>query len=175
MAPNIVFTRRNIQIAHKDRFSRGIRTKRIAHLRQKIELLAKFFVDLPIGNIAPCGNVEIMDNHPIGEARRHMAGMTKPSPIPRARLFKRQLGQDCYAIISFLTTCDHVGVAQRRKAFGRDFFNGAFAFLQAQNIWRFFTQQFQHQFFTQPHRVDVPCCKCERHFAMPFDETCPLS
>ena len=163
MIPNVILTRGDVEVPHKDRLFGLVAMEPVAHLREVIELLAKLLIDLAVGFVAACGDVEVVDRRAILKLGRHMAGVAQHGEILITRIHQRQFRQDRHPVIALLPPRDHMGVARRLERLDRDLVHGAFAFLQAQNIWPVFGQQFQHQRLAQADGVDVPSGEGKGH------------
>jgi hypothetical protein len=59
----------------------------VAHLGEEIQLLAKFLILGAVGDIAPGGDIAVVDHHPVGQPCGHVAGMAEGGEIFAPRIF----------------------------------------------------------------------------------------
>ncbi len=128
----------------------------VAHRGQIVELLAELHVHLAVGNIAPRGNVEIVDGNAAIQPRGNMARMSEIDEVMRAHLLEGQFRQDRHAVVALLPARDDMRVAKAPESFERDQVDRRLAFLETEDIGRFLGHQPVDQTRAQPHRVDVP-------------------
>ncbi len=156
VVPDVVFARRDVEIADEDRPLGRVRGKCARMWSRKSSFWPNFSFLSAVGNVAARRHIGAMDRHPVRQPRRHVPRVAERGEIFSAHVFQRQFRQDRHAVVALLPPRHEVIIAQRAEPLGRDQLDRALAFLQAENVGRLFLQKPPDQPLAQADRVDVP-------------------
>ena len=139
VAPDIVFQRRDIEIANQNRAFILLRrvVAAIAHLVEERQLVLELGIDGDVGLVAARRHVEIMHGQRVFEFRllaESYSDMARVGLAAKAALvdfIKRNTGNHGDAMITLLPVQRDVLIAQPLEALEREGVVGTFGFLQA--------------------------------------------
>src|SRR5437764_9404676 len=171
VAPDIVFERRDIEIADKNGAIARLRAQRraVAHLVEEAELVGEFRIELRIGDVAAGRDVKIVQRNRIAqpgafaEFRRDVAAIGLTAERLNVETLKWQPRQHDDAVIALLTIKRGIFIAEPLEALEREFIVRTFGFLQAQYVGTDGLEEARNQIDAQPNRIDVPACNGELH------------
>ena len=156
--PHIAFQWGNVEITHDQRGPVN-RIRPAGHPLQKIELLSKFGVYLPVRLVAARRDIDVFDNHAlvIGQFHAHMARLAIILPV-MPRKFTQRHPADCGdAVIALLPVHGEMVISQRAKRIIGKLMFLTFDFLQTQHIGCLLGQKTFDNRHPQTDRIDIPC------------------
>ena len=156
--PDVMFLWRDVEITGSDQGNivRIAVFKPCADFIDEAELVREFIVDIRVGFVAACGNVEIMQ-FKIGKLDRDVAAILFADPVMDLRVLKGVSGRDGHAVITFHALNVDVWVSGVTDVFCGEKFIRAFGFLQADQIRLLFAHEAKKQREPQADRINIPC------------------
>ena len=159
VGPDIIFQRRDIEIADQDHrivLLRGAPGEEFFHALEEVELVRELGVDRGIGNVAAGRHIEIVDLHTALQRHAHVPGMALAAEILDAGFAERDFREDRHPVIGLLAVDRLVDIAQLVKGRGREQAGFDLGLLQAQHIRLLLGQETGDQLLAKAHRIDVP-------------------
>src|SRR5581483_485086 len=164
VAPDVVFERRHVEVAEKDRALGFARLDGVARpqLVEEGELVREFRIDLRIGLVAAGRHVEIMQRDRIAQAgtlaelRRDVPAVVLVAEALDAHVLDGQARDQSDAVIALLPVDRDMLVAELGETLEWKLVVRTLGLLQAQHIRLLGADEARHQIDAQADRVDVP-------------------
>jgi hypothetical protein len=120
--PDIVFERRDVEVADRDHRPARIPLSREpgGQLVEKSQLVGKFRIELGVGNVAARWDIDVVQLDAARQFDDGVAAVGAGTPGARRRRAKGLSGQNGDAIIALHAVHQHVTVSKRLECFPRE-------------------------------------------------------
>ena len=126
------------------------------HAVEEIELLAELRVELAVGDVATCGNVDVLQPDAVGQHHAQMPCLPVRLPVEAVVRDDRYLRDRRDAVVHALAVDYDVAIAQPPERIDREILVDDLGFLKAQDIGLGLAQELLDDTDPEADRIDVP-------------------
>src|SRR3984885_1122538 len=180
VAPDVVFKRRDVEIADQDRSlgRRPLMPGPIHHFVDEGELMGELDINLGVRLVAARRDIKIVNFEPLRLAAQDDMEMTSVAFGAKVSLGEGGEGHarnDRDPVIALLSVDRYMGIACLTEGPKGEIRVGALRFLQAQDIRLVLEKKSHNEINAQAHRINVPCGDGKGHGRLRKRETatCP--
>jgi hypothetical protein len=155
VTPDIAFERGDVEIT--DEQGGAVERFRPArHAFEEIQFLAELVIDVAVRNIAPGGDIDVFEPHPVRQPHTDVASFSICLPVQPVILDQRNTREDCDAVVHLLAVQHLMDVAQVPKCLCRKDIVQSLGFLKTEDVGRFLAEELLDDTDAEPDRIDVP-------------------